>query len=165
MSGPRAPSSRRLPSRRFGGGFTLPEVLTAMTLVAIVLPVALRGISLALNVSADARRKVEATALAETQLATMTAEVMANAALPAGAQAGDFGPEYPLYRWEASAVLVETDLTELQVKVLWQSRGQDRSVILSTLVFTNNSGAAAASGLTGSAGGTGTGTGATGGAR
>ena len=150
------------PSRR--PGFTLPEVLTALALVGIVLPVALSAVSLALNVSADARRKVEATALAETQLATMSAEVMANSALPAGAQAGDFGQEYPLYRWEASAVLVETDLTELQVKVLWQSRGQDRSIILSTLVFTNASGAAA-SGLTGNAGATGTGTGATGGSR
>ena len=151
---------RAAPSRR--AAFTLPEVLTALALVGIVLPVALSAVSLALNVSADARRKVEATALAETQLATMSAEVMANAALPNGAQAGDFGQDHPLYRWEASAVIVETDLTELQVKVFWQSRGQDRSVALSTLVFTNNS-ASEASGLTGGAGGTGTG--ATGGSR
>jgi prepilin-type N-terminal cleavage/methylation domain-containing protein len=151
---------RLVPSSRTG--FTLPEVLTALALAGIVLPVALSAISLALNVSADARRKIEATALAETQLATMTAEVMANAALPAGAQAGDFGAEYPNYRWEASAVLVETDLTELQVRVFWQSRGQERSVVLSTLVFTNATGGAESE-LTGNA--TGTGASATGGTR
>jgi hypothetical protein len=49
---------------------------------------------------------------------------------------GDFAPDWPDYRWEATRVEREVDLSELQVRVTWLSRGADRYASLSTLVYT-----------------------------
>ena len=46
-------------------GFTLVEILATLALVAIILPVAMSGISLALRVADESRRQTEATALAQ----------------------------------------------------------------------------------------------------
>ena len=46
--------------------FTLVEVLATLVLVAIILPVAMKGISLAAATAGDAKRKMEAAALVQT---------------------------------------------------------------------------------------------------
>ena len=49
-------------------GFTLIEVLAAMAIIALVLPVAMRAISLATRLGGEARRRSEAAELARLKL-------------------------------------------------------------------------------------------------
>lgn len=120
--------------RRTRRGFTLAEVLAALVLMGIVLPVALKGVSLAMSASDDARRKVEATALAENKLAEFTAA--AASGISAGGMSGDFGTDWPAYQWEASSVLRDVELSEITIRVLWTARGTQRHVAVSTLIYT-----------------------------
>ena len=50
------------------GGFTLVEVLASLALVAVILPVAMEGVSLAVGAAGLARDRIEAASLAETKL-------------------------------------------------------------------------------------------------
>ena len=127
---------RRAPihARSTRRGFTLAEVLAALVLMGIVLPIALKGASLALAASDDARRRVEATALAENKLAEFTA---ANATgISAGGMSGDFGTDWPAYQWEASNVMRDVELNEITIRVIWTARGTQRHIAVSTLVYT-----------------------------
>lgn len=131
-------------------GFTLIEVLAAIVLVGIVVPVAMEAISLSMRSASDAKRKVEAVMLAEnklTELATGLVLESTGGAMPGGssslgAMGGDFGPDWPEYRWESRRVERDVDLSEVQVRVVWTSRGDERAVSLSTLVYTGTGTAA-----------------------
>lgn len=114
-------------------GFTLLEVLAALVLVGLVLPAVMKGISLAMSASDDARKRIEAMGLGETKLSELAASTTSST--QAGSS-GDFAPEFPGYRWEASAASVEADLTEIRVRVTWTARGSDRSVELATFAYT-----------------------------
>jgi hypothetical protein len=102
-------------------------------LTAIILPVAMGGISLALGVADESRRKTEAAALAQNKMA----EIVALSLWDNSSLGGDFSPDRPEYRW---AALVHdwqgTRIRQLDVEVSWNRRGQDRHVVLSTLVYT-----------------------------
>jgi prepilin-type N-terminal cleavage/methylation domain-containing protein len=115
--------------------FTLPEVLAALMLAAIVLPVVLRGVSLALFASADARHRLEACALAETKLAEISAS---DTSSHAGSSGGDFGPEWQAYRWNASTASADAELAEIRVRVTWNARGADRFVELTSFAYANS---------------------------
>ena len=117
--------------------FTLVEILATLVLVAIILPVAMSGISLALSVADESRRETEAASLAQNKMAEIIAcELWQTASL-----AGDFSPDWPEYRWAALVTQWQgTQLRQLDVQVLWNHRGKDRSVTLTTLVYTGNSG-------------------------
>ena len=140
------PSSRRR-------AFTLVEILATLVLLAIILPVAMSGISLALRVADESRRQTEAASLAETKMA----EVLAMQQWQTASQAGDFAPDRPEYRWVAQVnewqgatqgttlgtALSTTQSTtqsgalkQLDVQVLWNSKNRERCVTLSTLVYT-----------------------------
>lgn len=116
-------------------GFTLVEVLATLVLIGIVLPVAMKGISLAASAGGMARRSIEASALAETKLNELVATGQWNAVT----QSGDFGEDWPGYRWIAQANERDASLMEMSVQVLWTSRNSERSVSVSTLVFTGSS--------------------------
>jgi general secretion pathway protein I len=144
--------SRFLRHGRGRGGFTLPEVLATLLLVAIVLPSVMQGISLATAAAGTARQRSEATALAESKLNELTA----TSQWQSGGLSGDFGPDWPGYTWQAEAQSwVEPSARQLHVHVRWYARGRDYDVTLSTLVYTA---APAGSGTTatptGSTGGT-----------
>ncbi len=128
----RAPTPR---GRRCGGGFTIVELLATLMLVGLVLPVAVRGVVLCLATAAHARQQAEAAALAQTQLA----ELVATDQWYDGELEGDFGEDWPDYRWEAQTIEWEdARMVELDVAVFWTRRGQDHSVMLSTLINTGN---------------------------
>ena len=116
--------------------FTLVEVLAALTFTAIVLPVAMKGISLATTASGEARRRSEATVLAQNMIAELT-----TAGVPQFSEAsGDFAPDNPEYRWTAEfSDWQEADLKQLQVRVIWKARGSERSVVLTTLIYAGGS--------------------------
>ena len=113
-------------------GFTLVEVLASMALVAIILPVAMKGVSLALQAAALARQRSVAASLAQTELD----ELVATSAWEDSSLEGDF-PDHPGYRWTADVTEREsTTLLQVEVSVLWQAHGQERYVTLDTLVYT-----------------------------
>ena len=137
--GPRRGMSRR--------GFTLIEVLAALVLLAIVLPAAMRGVSLATNAASDAERKTTAASLASSKLQ----EVLATGQYESGTMSGDVqeeGPEYQPYRWQAQLVawnqpgfnvadLQSQTLQQLDLRVSWRGRAGEESLTLSTLVYSN----------------------------
>ena len=53
-----------------------------------------------------------------------------------GALSGDFGDAWPQYKWSgATGAWEDASLQELSVRVYWTSRGQEREVVVTTLVF------------------------------
>lgn len=122
--------------------FTLVEVLAALVLVAIILPVAMRGISLATAAAGEARRQTEAGSLAEAKLN----ELLATGGWQGSDLAGDFRPDWPDYQWAAELLQWEgagsqtatPSLRQLSVSVAWTSRGRPRAVTLTTLVYSGS---------------------------
>jgi prepilin-type N-terminal cleavage/methylation domain-containing protein len=138
--------------RRRRAAFTLPEVLAALVLIGIVLPAVLKGVSLAMAACDDAKRKIEATGLAETKLAELTAE--ASQQVSSGGGSGDFAPDHPEYRWDATTASADADLSELTVRVAWTARGAERTVELSTFLFTGTAGTSSPAAPSAAGGGT-----------
>jgi Tfp pilus assembly protein PilV len=135
--------------RRHNLAFTLPEVLASLVLVGLVLPAVMKCISLSLSASDDARKRTEAVGLAETKLAELAASATSTSA---GTTAGDFGPERPAFRWDASTITTENSLSEIRVRVTWHGRQAERSIDLSTFAYVG-SGASGTLGTTSSASG------------
>ena len=114
-------------------GLTLVEVLATIVMMAIVLPAAMQGITICTATSAVARQRSEAAALAESKIS----ELIATGDWQFGALSGEFGEAWPEYRWEGSAAAWASDptMTELSVRVYWTRRGQEREVVLTTLMY------------------------------
>ena len=122
------------------GGFTLVEVLAALLLIAIVIPVVMQGMSLGSNAASKARHRDEAAGLAQSKLS----EIIATGQYQNGVLAGDFSPDWPDYRWEAHLQPIQNSsysstggatLQELNLQVLWQGGGKPDSLTLSTFVY------------------------------
>lgn len=114
-------------------GFTLIEVLATLVIIAIILPAAMKGISVATNAASDSRRRVEAAALAESRLS----EFVASLEWQVGGGAGDFGEDWPEYRWQADVLdWSEPNVKEIDFRVIWTGRsGVEESMLLTTLVY------------------------------
>jgi prepilin-type N-terminal cleavage/methylation domain-containing protein len=124
-----ARSSRRR-SRRRRAGFTLVEVLATMVMLGIVLPVAMRGVSIALATASSARHRAEAAELASAKLD----ELVTTGEWSASAPSGDFGTDYPGYTWTIQMASRDYGVTEILLTVTWQERGQPRTLNLATMV-------------------------------
>ncbi len=124
------------PARTRGGGFTLIEVLAAMLLIGIVIPVAMQGITAATRAGSIARHRTDAATLADAKMA----ELNVTNAWDGGTLNGDFGPDFPGYTWAATVGawagdVNATGLQQLDVKVTWLDRGSQSSVTVSSLVY------------------------------
>jgi prepilin-type N-terminal cleavage/methylation domain-containing protein len=116
--------------------FTLVEILATLMLVAIILPVAMSGLSLALNVADDSKRQTEAASLAQAKMA----EIVACGEWQTASLAGDFSPDRPQYRWSAQVTDWQgATIKQLDVQVLWNYRNQDHRIVLTTLIYTGDS--------------------------
>ncbi|HPC93911.1 MAG TPA: type II secretion system protein [Sedimentisphaerales bacterium] len=114
------------------GGFTFVELLATVVLIGIIMPVAMRTISLCTALAGRSRREIEAVSLASTKLA----ELVASKDWETGGKAGDFGTDWPGYQWNAEVSnWTESTVRQLDVQVLWTSQGRQRQVMLSTLVY------------------------------
>ncbi|XAM00276.1 prepilin-type N-terminal cleavage/methylation domain-containing protein [Phycisphaeraceae bacterium D3-23] len=123
--------------RRSRRGFTLIEALAALMLMAVVVPLVLRGIALSAQVGVLADRRAHATMLADTRLT----EAILNGEWEEGDSAGTFDPESygsdaELYQWY---LLVDdwnsqTAFKEVTLVVSWQQRGEEQIVSLTTVV-------------------------------
>jgi len=142
---PTSPRTTRRPKSR--RGFTLVEVLAALILLAIVLPAAMRGATLASAAASKALKRTTAAGLASSRLQ----EILATGQYESGGLSGDFadyGPQYQMYRWEAQLAnwqqngfntqdLQSQSLQQLDLRVSWRGRDGDQSLTLSTLVYSN----------------------------
>ena len=111
-------------------GFTLIEVLAALLFLGILIPAVLRGISIASRASEAAERGNVAGQLAENQLE----QVILDGTWSTGGGRGDFGADWPLYRWELTSSAWDQDtMTQLTMKVYFKVQGREQSVQLTTL--------------------------------
>jgi len=118
-------------------GFTLIEILATLLLLGIVMPVAMRGISIALASADHARHVSEAAALAETKLNDLLTQGVSSAS----GLTGDFSPDHPEYQWSYQSAPRDFNVNEVQLRVTWLERGQPRTFDLSTLSYdTQNAG-------------------------
>jgi prepilin-type N-terminal cleavage/methylation domain-containing protein len=122
---------RRQPHR--ARGFTLIEILATLLLLGIVMPVAMRGISIALASADHARHVSEAAALAETKLNDLLTQGVSSAS----GLTGDFSPDHPEYTWSYQSAPRDFGTSEVQLRVTWQERGQARNFDLCTMSYDN----------------------------
>ncbi len=117
-------------------GFTLIELLVTLVLIAIVLPTAMRGISLSMRLGGQSRKEIEAAALARTQLT----QLLLTGDWEKGARSGDFGKDWPGYKWTAEVSnwteASNDSLRQLELTVTWPtgSKNVTRKCVLTTLV-------------------------------
>jgi prepilin-type N-terminal cleavage/methylation domain-containing protein len=125
-------------------GFTLIEVLAAALLMAVVLPVVMNGVSISTRAAGIARHRDEASGLARAKLS----ELVVTGQWQSGTLSGDFSPDWPDYRWEASiqaqtnstlGTSTQVTLQQLDLRVIWSSRNVEDSLTLSTLVYQRSS--------------------------
>ncbi len=130
------PSPRPAHRERGRSGFTLIEVLAAMVLIGIVMPVVMQGIMVATRSGATARHRTEAAILANSKLAELTV----TGQWDGGSMSGDFGADQPGYKWLAAVGdwagdVNQIGMEQLDVTVTWIDRGQPTSVTVSGLVY------------------------------
>jgi general secretion pathway protein I len=113
--------------------FTLAEVLVALLVTAVVIPVALRALMTAAALRESAAWKRLALELAETKLQ----ELVVTAEWTGAEDSGDFGEDYPGFTWELDTVTWsegEIALRELDLTVSGPGRSGATAVTLTTLV-------------------------------
>jgi type II secretory pathway pseudopilin PulG len=140
-------------TRKRSPAFTLVEVLASLAFLGILMPVVISALLLSNRAAVTAERRAIAAQLAENELNEL---LLADAWRSAGSQ-GNFGTDWPGYRWELqknSGASGTGTMTELALDVFFTVQGREQSVELSTLV--SSSAATSTSGTSGS-----TGTGAT----
>jgi len=126
------PRNRLAATSRRSTGFTFVELLATIVLIAIIMPVAMRTISLCTRLAGLSRRQIEAASLARMKLTELTA----SQDWQTGARAGDFGSDWPAYRWTADVSnWTDSIVSQIDLTVHWQSQGLDRTMTLTTLVY------------------------------
>ena len=110
-------------NRKSEGGFTLLEVMIALSIVAGVIITVLASLNYQLHIVNDSRDVVIATILGK-KMAEKTAFLS-----PMEKKKGDFGAEFPQFLWELD--LEDTQfktLKRMNIKVLW-GKGRDVSIV------------------------------------
>jgi prepilin-type N-terminal cleavage/methylation domain-containing protein len=118
-------------------GFTLIEILATFVLIALILPAAMEGISLATKLGVKSKQEIKAGTLAETELG----EFLLDGEWSNGDQSGQFEGDDSAYKWSLKVTdwSLETSMKQLDMTVEWtDSSGMDHSVVLSTLVYSES---------------------------
>ena len=124
--------------------FTFVEILAALVFLAILIPAVIEGITLSSRASILTERSAIAAELAQNKINELTL----NDTWASAETGGDFGADWPGYRWESTQSTWEMDtMTLLAVTVRFSVQGREQNLVLSTLV---NSGTASATTPTGS---------------
>jgi len=110
-------------------GFTLLEVMIALTIIAIVLVAVFGSQSQSLSLAHDAKFNTTAALLAQRKMA----EVEMEDSLDVRSTSGDFGEDFPEYQWELSVSELSIPGTEgleflkqVDVTVRWGDKDQFR---------------------------------------
>jgi prepilin-type N-terminal cleavage/methylation domain-containing protein len=119
-------------------GFTLVEVLCTLTVLLVLLPVTMQGISLAARVASITRQKAEATALAQ----SVMDELIATQASQNEPMDGEESHRAISYKWHAAFsqwdngdFVQDTTVQQLDVTVQWQFQNNPQEITLSTLIY------------------------------
>jgi type II secretory pathway pseudopilin PulG len=111
-------------------GFTFVEVLAAMVFLGILIPVVISALMVSNRAAVVAERSTIAMQLGENRLS----ELMLQDAWTTAESRGDFGQEWPGYRWELKRQDWQSGaMTELTLDVFFAVQGQEHDVRLSTL--------------------------------
>ena len=94
--------------RQAEGGFTLLEVMLAMSILAIALVAVFQSQSQSISMIARSRFDTAAPLLAQAKMAEIEAITSADVTL----ESGDFGNDYPGYSW--SFEIMETEITGVE---------------------------------------------------
>ena len=113
-------------SRR-DGGFTLLEVMVAMSIIAIALTAVLSSQSQSVSLASEAKFSTTAALLAQNKMA----ETEWGNRLDLSSDSGDFGDDFPDYNWEVTVEDVSMDLPEnvsnhlkeMKVTISWGEEG------------------------------------------
>lgn len=97
-------------------GFTLLEVMVAMSIIAIAMMAVLNSQSQSVSLASEAKFSTTAALLAQSKMA----EISRGNPLDWTSDSGDFGEEFPGYTWEARAENAAADLPENVFKHLKQ---------------------------------------------
>lgn len=110
--------------RRRNSGFTLVEMIVAALLLIIGAVAALNCISNATKTTAMANDLTTASLLGPQKLA----ELEADPTQLTSDQSGDFGDNYPGWRWEANIETIDVpDVVKVTVTVLWGRGASERT--------------------------------------
>ncbi|MCG3113091.1 MAG: prepilin-type N-terminal cleavage/methylation domain-containing protein [Candidatus Manganitrophus sp. SB1] len=113
-------------------GFTLIEIMVSLAVLAIALTVLLGLRNRDIALSAYSGHLTEATLLARQRIS----EVSFAGFPDLGAREGDFGEEYPNYKWKEEVKQTPYEVVrELNLEVLWKEGGREESVRFTTFLF------------------------------
>jgi prepilin-type N-terminal cleavage/methylation domain-containing protein len=120
-------------------GFTLVECLFAIFLMALVLPAVNLGLTAASHSAATARRRAEASGLAQSKIAELISDAQTQS-LSGENLSGDFGPDWKDYHWTAAVNTWVNDpqpvnMQQLDVTIVWPDKGPQEQLTISTLVY------------------------------
>ena len=112
---------------RRDGGFTLLEVMVAMSIIAIALTAVLGSQSQSVSLASEAKFSTTAALLAQNKMA----ETEWGNRLDLSSDSGDFGDDFPDYNWEVNVEDVSMDLPEnvsnhlkeMKVTISWGEEG------------------------------------------
>ncbi|MEI8197373.1 MAG: type II secretion system protein [Phycisphaerae bacterium] len=123
--------------RHFRRAFTLVEALAVITIVGIVLPAVMYGISISTGAAGLARQRDAASALAANKLT----EIVGTNAWQTGDANGDVEDAPLKFHWVSHVQdWTESNLHQVTVEVSWTGRGRERTVAVSTLVYDGGGG-------------------------
>ena len=118
------------------GGFTFIELLVTVALLGIIMPVAMRSISVCTRLGGQSRRQMEAASLAKTKLS----ELIVTGDWENGNQQGEFEDDWSEYTWSATVTnWTDSLVRQIELTVSWQSLGRKCEVTLSTLMYPEES--------------------------
>lgn len=111
--------------------FTFIEVLASLLFMAIVIPAVVTALTVSNRAAIAAERTNVAVQLGENKLS----ELVIDDAWSGAESRGEFGPEWPGFRWELTQGSWEVDsMTELLMDVFFPVQGREQSIRLTTLV-------------------------------
>jgi general secretion pathway protein I len=120
--------------RKAHGGFSILEVVVALAIAAIVLPVLIRSFSQGTRNQALIENRTTALYLLKLRMS----EIEMLGELEAGTEEGEFGTD-SRFSWSSDIEESNTEgLYEVTVTVYWQERGREKSIELSTYIADKN---------------------------
>lgn len=112
-------------------GFTFIEVLASLLFMAIVIPAVVSALTISNRAAIVAERTSVAVQLGQNHLS----EIVIDDSWSSAEARGEFGQEWPGYRWELTQSASEVEnMTELVLDVFFPAQGKEQSIRLSTLV-------------------------------
>jgi prepilin-type N-terminal cleavage/methylation domain-containing protein len=127
----------RTEARRGAPGFTLVEVLAALLMMAIIIPISLQGMTIISRAAVMGQRKAAAMRVAERVLNEQLAVVTQGQAIPTTGS-GTESEGGMDYSWNMTTTVWPQDtMTQMTVRITFTSQGHSYDMSLSTLYDPN----------------------------